>query len=253
MPHPNLSPQLNALVDDQIPYTSMKVGEILKIHALDAETGKPRTFRIQVVEFHTEEGGQHYPIFQFLRSRFHFFGKDRRTPTRIRAGSLAGAGISATHVPEFVLSMVGLGGIGLGRDYSFEYVGGTQNFAYAAGIAQIERLPCPDGWEVPSKRLSAYLKSVERIRKQEQERNALREKRLERALVIRTQNSVYYLSEVDDDGVRTFKREGDEEAKPARLIGVYVGGTLEVDILEEGQTMHSSRVVSIEPDPDADA
>lgn len=261
MGHPNLSPGLNALVENQARYADLKVGDTLEIFAQDAETHDVGSFRVQVVGFEplTEDakrkGLPAAPIFRFMGGDrpFHLYGTDRQTPVCLKKGTLAGAGISATHVPEFRLFMVGFGGIGAGRDYSFEYVGAKNEWAFAADIRDIVHHQSPREFRAPVKAVAAFLKRVERIRQETKRREELSAERLKRPLVIRTANSTYRLTG-DDEGVRVMTKDGDTACFKAKLYGACKGGQMNLDVLMNGEwrQMLSSIIVSIEPDPDAD-
>jgi hypothetical protein len=252
MPHPNLSPGINALIDSRISFDNLRPGNILNIRALDAEFKEQRPFQVRIADMKTDEKFRTMPIFQFMPGEFRFYGGDGRTPVRVRAGLLANAGTAATHVPEFVLGMLGFGGIDIGRDFSFEYVGGKDRCVIAARISYVTVLPYPDGWTKPAKRLEGHLRKVETVRRRQERIRRQRRTRLERALVVRTQNSVYLLSKTDKLGRRTMTRESDGETWEAKLISLRRGHSFEADILADGtwRTMGSSPVVSIEPDPD---
>lgn len=251
MPHANLSPRLNEIVDNQFSYRNMVLGDRLAIEAIDARTRTMALCHLQVVGFRPCEKIGHAPIFAG-GGRFSFIGEDRRTPTRFRRGTLMLGGVSATHVPDFVLSMVGFGGIGLGRDYSLEYIGGEDRFAYIHALRGIMRRPQPRGWTAPTEEVAAYLRSVEEVERRSAEAHVRRQIRLRRAMVVSTANSTYELGEADADGKRTLTKRGSDVVHQGQLIALRKGRGMEFDSFTVKQTMHTSTVERIDPDPDVD-
>ncbi len=170
--HANLVPQLHTIVDGQISYKRLDLGDVLDLFALDAETRKHRSFRIEVIGF--EEAGYSEkmprelcpsPVFRFQENLepFHLFGADRASPLQIAPGLIAQAGMSGAHVPEFHMHRVGFCMIGIARDYSFEYVGGTEDSAFAADIQRIQHLRPYQKPNVVAE-AAAFLEQVKRIR-----------------------------------------------------------------------------------------
>lgn len=251
MPHHSLSAGINAIVDSQIKYSDLTIGDRLTIEAVDARTRSHGQLQLQIVGFRPCEKLGPTPIF-CGGGRFALFGDDRRSPVQLRRGTLMLGGLSATHVPEFVLSMVGFGGIGLGRDYSFEYLGGTRRFAYLHALRGFQRRPAPRGWEAPEADVAAYLASVAEIERLADEAHARRAKRLMQAMAVFTANSTYDLGEADADGKRTLAKRGSDVVHEGQLISLCKGHGMEFDSFTVKQTMHSSTVERIEPDPDAD-
>ncbi len=249
MGHPNLSDRINDIVDGQLMYDEMRLGEILEITALGAETKLPGIIRVQVIYF-DDEGDSHIaPIFRFLDAEISLFGDNRTEPVKPKKGDLASPGISATHIPHFVMRMVGFGGIGIGRDYSFEYVGGKKEFMYAARIAKIARQGPPKGWRVPKTAVASFKRKVERIRRAEEEHRKEHELMLKKALVIRTANSTYTLTAADEGGVRDMTRNGEGEPQKAKLLAAKVGGPMLADIetsAKNWQALQTSAIVSID-------
>lgn len=249
MGHPGLSDSINAIVDNTLMYDELHLGEILEITALGAETKLPGIIRLQVVNLENEGDGHKAPIFRFLDTEISLFGDDRAEPVRPKKGDLAGPGISALHVPHFVMGMLGFGGIGLGRDYSFEYVGGKTDFMYAARIAKIARRPPPKGWREPKTAVARYKSKVERIRRAEEDRRKEHELMLKKALIIRTANSTYVLTAADAGGVRDMVRNGDGEPQKAKLLAASVGGPMLADVEtspKKWQSLQTSAIASIE-------
>jgi len=249
MPHPNLSPRLNAIVDSQLMYRDMQLGEILEITAKDARTGLPGILRLQVVHLEQDKDGGKAPIYRILKPSLALYGDDRQTPVNPKFRELAGPGISCIHIPRFVWSMLGFGGIGLGRDYALEYVGGREDFLYIHAIMQIARQPAPPKWRVPRTAIKRYLEAVKLIQAAAEKRKQEHQALLRRALVVKTANSTYRLSAVDEDGRRTLRKDGEDVARNAKLHGASVGGCMVVDIETEPrvwQPLQTSTVASIE-------
>lgn len=251
MAHRNLSPRLNAICDGQLMYRDMRVGETLTITARDARTGKSGTFRVRVISL--EDVSDPTPIFEFLEDDFALFGPDH-APMPIVGGMLAGAGLSAIFVPEFIFSMIGLGGIGIGRDYSFEYIGNTGETWAVWSISGIRRCEMAGNYQPPIEQLTNFLNKREQLKAMEDVARKHRQQRLKRAMTIMTKNSIYYLSAEEDNGQRTLSREGTPESYQGELLGsISVASRLNFDIkvgAQAGQTIETSTITAIDPDPD---
>lgn len=140
MGHPNLSPSLSRLVENQLMYRNMHPGEEIEIIATDAATGQPGRCRIRVVSIRrpAEEGDPPDATFEYLGDNFTFFSWEGRGRVTLTPGTLMEAGISATLIPHYIQRLVGFGGIGVGRDYCFQHVGGEYgHFAILHGITAI--------------------------------------------------------------------------------------------------------------------
>lgn len=244
MPHPNLSPQLSNMVDGQVMYRYMAPGSIIHVTALNSLGLIEGTFRIQVVAVIEVEPGQHKAIFCFKGDNFHFFdGKNE--PVIVSAGTLAESGVSATLYPQMVLFMVMLGGIGIGRDYSFEMVGGENVSVVAHGIKNIMVEEPPANWEAPD--ISAFIAQVADIRQTLEEEKATYNEFRRQGLRVRTVNSVYYFTPADQNfGTRTIRKEGGESCQ-GRLIYAEVGKRMEFDNFDNDQTVSTSEVLEITP------
>lgn len=126
MGHPNLSPSLSRLVENQLMYRNMHPGEEIEIIAIDAATQKPGCCRFRVVSIRqaAEKDGPPDATFEYLGDNFTFFAWEGRGQVTLVSGTLMEAGISARLIPQYIPRMIGLGGICVGRDYYFLHVGG---------------------------------------------------------------------------------------------------------------------------------
>ena len=126
MGHPNLSPSLSRLVENQLMERNMHPGEEIEIIAIDAATQKPGRCRIRVVSIRpvAEKDGPPDATFEYLGDDFTFFAWEGRGQVTLAPGTLMEAGISARLIPQYIPRMIGFGGIGEGRDYYFRHVGG---------------------------------------------------------------------------------------------------------------------------------
>ncbi|MFA6100319.1 MAG: hypothetical protein WC750_05650 [Patescibacteria group bacterium] len=249
MGHPHLTEHADAVPVAKVSYSDMQLGEILKLTALDAGNRGLKTFRIQIVGFVEEKHGLS-PVFRLLGDDFNFFGNDKTTPTRMRKGSLAGAGAAGTLIPQTVfINMVFWGEINLGRDCSFEYVDGREEFVYAAKISCIERWPRPASWREPKTAVARYVRKVARLCKQLANKEKAHGEKLKKPLIIRTANSVYRLSAAEEEGIRTLTNVGKSIVyDKARLTSAQVGGLLVIDVRADDKwiTLKSSVIQSID-------
>ncbi len=126
MSHPNLSPSLSRIVENQHMYRDMHPGEEIEIIALDAVTKQPNRCRIRVVSIRpaAEKDSPPDVTFEYLGDTFNFFAWEGRGQVMLPPGALMEAGISATLIPQYIQRLVGFGGIGVGRDYCFQHAGG---------------------------------------------------------------------------------------------------------------------------------
>lgn len=244
----HLTAHTNAVAVSQVKYSDMQLGEILKITAMDAGWGNPKTFLIQIVGF-VEGNYKRSPIFRFLDDAFNFFGNDKTTPITMRRGDLAGAGIAGMLVPHTMFNMTSLGEIKLGRDYSFEYVGGREEFIYAAKIVRIDCISRPASWREPKTAVARYVKKVARLCLRLAQEKKAQDEKLKRPLIVRTANSTYRLSAAEEEGIRTLTNVGRSIIyEQARLVSAQIGDILEVNVKADGKwvTLKSSLIQSID-------
>ncbi|MFH1367294.1 MAG: hypothetical protein ABIH38_04925 [Patescibacteria group bacterium] len=124
MGHPNLDPKLSMICDSQLKYRDMKLGQYIVITAEDAETGRPGKIRLRVLSIRKDKEDRLTVTFQYLGDNFTFWRPEARSKVKIKPETLMESGLSATLIPHFIMRMVGIGGIGSIRDYSFDCVGG---------------------------------------------------------------------------------------------------------------------------------
>lgn len=248
------SPKLESMVKTLLPYTDMKLGQIIKIWAIDALTGNENCLQVQVAGMAVDTRLGDLPIFQFLKSDFALFGHDRKTPFVPVAGTLAGAGITAQHLPTTDLCAFGLG-IGLGRDYSFRNVNGSHECAYVVMINRYEVYSPPADWRPDLKGLVNHVVKIDAIKVRLKGKGRRRAKGLLRQLIVRTGKVTYRLSAVGSSGIRTLSQVGYSWVCFGELIVAEVGRPMLFKITGggaylDGTTLETMIVESISPDPD---
>ena len=236
MGHPSLAPGLNELIDFQIMYRNMTLGEQLMVTGIDAVSKLPSSFKLEVARLVSQTGPDPVisAVFRFKDSGFQFHGDDGK-PRTVPAGTFAESGTAATHIPHFVLFMIGLGGISPGRDYSLESLAGGTEKVIVESIQNIVRVKPTKGWREPKREVDRFLA---RIKKRDKKRELMKlaekkrlAKRLETSVTIRTENSTYLLGPIQENGERTFQKEGSpsvERAKDAYLE--TIGARLSINI-----------------------
>ncbi len=252
MGHRSFSAALNAVIDGTLSYHDLQPGEILHIRARDARRETGGVLRLQVVAvLPSGRDGLHDPVFQFLGDDFAVYNTANE-PVVVPEGVLGQGGVSATLVPHIVLSMVAMNGIGLGRDWALDWVDGKHLQLKVHLITRIEREDPPLDWQLPAEALAVYLARVATAKEAEQVRRARREERLRRPMVVRTKSgSTYRLGPADTAGTRTLVREGSADEMRGMLIALHAGGSM-VFRYEDGQDLTTSRVIEIDPSPDAE-
>ncbi|MFA6160675.1 MAG: hypothetical protein WC766_00690 [Patescibacteria group bacterium] len=248
MSHPHLSKALNQVVEYTMPYSDMQLGEILKITATDVVFKTQKTLTVQIIGFDSSEE-KRLPVFRFIDCKVNLAGNDKSTPIRPHKGTIAGAGIACTHLPQMVWNMVGLGSIDIGRDYSFEYLDGREEFVYVCHIIRVERLPRPEKWREAKTVAQRYIRKVAHLRATLEKKRKAFDKRLLQAVEIKTANSVYRFDAAGQDGLRKMAKVGTGVLyTEVRIISANVGGSLVADVQINGrrQTMESSKIISIE-------
>ena len=182
MPHPNVDARISAIAESQIMYRDMVPGEIITITAEDAKSGQQKSFQIRIVETRPVPGKNLVEAtFEFWKGRFNFWLPNKAGTKAIKRGTLMESGLSAWWIPAFQLRLVGFGGIGQGRDYSFDDVSGQyQQIIIAHNISSIvsER---PDK---PIRNLPSTSKHLAAIKKTLTEFEAMVDSSLPEAIVL---------------------------------------------------------------------
>jgi hypothetical protein len=223
MVHPNLSLELNRIVDSQLAYQDLGEGDLVIIHAKNA-AGKNDELYLIVAGFSKEE--KPAPIF-FVVNRFTAYS-EKNLWLQLKEADLAQGGISANLIPELILCMIGVGGIGVGRDYSLEYINGTEKFAYIHAIRKIIHAKYELSEKVRpdlEKHIANYQRKVQKTKKRQQKKEEERKAKLLQPLTVYTINSTYELSKANSSGERTIK---------GGRLGTMTGRLL---CLKEGKSM----------------
>ncbi len=144
------------------------------IWAEDAETKEILSFCIRLVS--KRKTGKFPGVeatFEFLDNvnDFTFYTLHKKKKVKIPRGKFAEAGISADIISHFRRVLIDYGGIGIGRDFTFEHIGGnyTTDTIIAHNISKI--IQCrPESYQVPTQKLNNYFKKLEKTKKEYKER-----------------------------------------------------------------------------------
>lgn len=134
----HLSQEILRIVDNTFPYEEMRVGQTLRIWAEDAIERKSSFFNVVVLHTSKNTNGQTSVAFEFVQGDFNFNTDGPLRTRKLKPGTLMKGGISANLVPQPNYKMVYVGGIGIGRDHSFEFVDGETTSIIAHNIEAIE-------------------------------------------------------------------------------------------------------------------
>lgn len=149
----HLSPGLLRIVDlNGLPYDEMLPGQALRIYAQDAVAQESRSFSVDILEVRPPDASSSTKsaTLQYRSGDFNFYdGGDVSKVMRLKPGDLMENGVSGNLYPQFDAHMVYLGGIQLGRDHSFEYVGSQDLSVIARKIEMIEVKAPPSDFKVP--------------------------------------------------------------------------------------------------------
>lgn len=178
MDHPEsgrryLSPDILHVADNiGIRHQEMQPGQNLRIHAQDATTGEQSYFDVTVLSVRDVEGRSNKTAtLQYRGGTFNFYDGEDFTITnrtaQLEPGTLMENGISATLIPQTDYRLVYLDGIGLGRDHSFEFVGGENRSVIAHRVERIEIGTSPSDFQAPD--ISDHLKKIEKTRQRKRE------------------------------------------------------------------------------------
>ncbi len=245
MSHPNLSPELNRIIDSQLMYRDLGEGDLVIIHAKNA-AGKNDELYLIVAGFSKEDNPT--PIF-FVVNRFAAYN-EKNLWLQLKEADLAQGGISANLIPEIILCMVGVGGIGVGRDYSLEYINGTGQFAYIHAIRKIIHVKCELSEKVRpnlEKCIANYQRKVQKTKEKQKKKEEKRKAQLLQPLVVYTINSVYELSEANSSGNRTIKG-GKLGVMTGRLLYLKEGKSMILELFDDsrGNELTTSTVQKVE-------
>ncbi|MBI2405672.1 hypothetical protein HYV21_01310 [Candidatus Microgenomates bacterium] len=165
----HLSSEILSVVDNVLPYERMKIGQTLRIWAQDARTKQSTFFNIVVLSIRDLEDKQKEATFEYVQGDFSFYdGENPQRTIKLEPGTLMENGVSATLIPQQDMRMAYVGGIGKGRDHSFEFVNGTNQTIIAQAIEGIEVTEPSKYFQQPD--ITAHLNKIEATKnKQTQE------------------------------------------------------------------------------------
>jgi hypothetical protein len=177
----HLSPEILRIIDsiDGIKYEEMVPGQGLIIYAEDAETKQPSYFVVEVLSVRPSDNNKDLKTatLRYKGDNFSFYnGEDPQAkPIRLAPGTLMENGISGTFIPQRDIRMSYLGGIGLTRDHSFEYIDGEPQSVVVHNLKGIGVSKPPSDFKEPN--LKEYFEKIKVSRaKQEEERKIFSEK-----------------------------------------------------------------------------
>lgn len=148
----------------------MAVGQLIVIHAVDARTQQLSSFTIQVLSIRNLDGPSNTKAatFQLIDGEFTFHDANNpNSKTQIVPGTLMENGITATFLPQPNITLAYLGGIGIGRDHSFEFVNGEDRTVVAHQVEMIDIGVPPDNFTPPD--ISNHVTRISEVEAQRQE------------------------------------------------------------------------------------
>lgn len=170
----HLSPRILHIIDNLgVSYKEMEPGQALTIYAEDAVTKRPSSFIIEVLSVRKldESKDQLTVTLRYVTGDFGFYrGENPGTkPVKLLEGTLMESGISGNLIPQTDLRMVYLGGIGLTRDHSFEYLDGNDKSIIVHNLTAIDIGGPSKDWQQPD--LTEYFEKLKETKlRQEQEK-----------------------------------------------------------------------------------
>lgn len=181
----HLAPNLLRIVDlNGIRYSEMQPGQQLRIYAQDAVSRESGSFVVEVLNVRPVEPPSPLKTatLRYAEGNFLFWdGDDTSKTTKIPSGTLMENGISGSLYPQLDVHMTNFGGIGLGRDHSFEYVNGTEVSIIAHTIEMIDIKSSPKGYEPPD--ISDHLQRVAAVREQYKQNEVKRAELVRRVIL----------------------------------------------------------------------
>lgn len=193
MPNPNeaearrhLSPDILTAVDRSgIRYSEMAPGQPITVFAQDAITYEQGSFLLRVISVRDDEDHRNKDVtFEYVEGDFNFHvhsNNSQDRTTQLKPGALLETGVTATFVPVTDYRMVYMGGIGVGRDHSFEYVDGKDLTVVAHNITMLQQGETAPDFQAPD--ISEHLKKVKAAEKRASENERVREERVRRVVM----------------------------------------------------------------------
>lgn len=178
-----LSPEILRIVDNTLPYEQMQIGETLIVWAEDALTRQLTSFTILVVSIRENERGRKSATFEYVGDDFNFFdGENPQKTVKITAGTLMENGVSTTLIPQADYHLSYFGGIGRGRDHSFEFVGGEDHSVIVHKVSRIDVVAAQNNYQAPNY-LSLHLEKMEETKQRQMQDEGKRIAELERTVM----------------------------------------------------------------------
>lgn len=235
--HPYVDPSVFTILEKgTLPYKEMRIGQVLEIHAKDSRTGHIGRFSVQVVGFeYYKPNDVNQAVFRLL-DNFGFY-QCNSDPVTIEAGATMIGGTSEFHLPV-PSGMCYVGGIAIGRDYSFKYVAAEHGMLIVSGIHEIHEVD--PGGEFDFEDLSEYRRAIETLKarlaaeRQAREAEILKAKRV----VVKTANSTYEFGPADDQGVRRMEKRDGQHWDEAKLLFAERGRQMCCSVNDNGDWKH---------------
>lgn len=181
----HLSPDILRVVDNRgIGYQEMEPGQALTIYARDAKTKELASFTVTVASVRTldERKQTRTATLQYRGGEFNFYdGTNPNKTVQLEPGALMENGISATLIPQANYTLAYFGGIGLGRDHSFEFIDGEDRSVIVHGVDRIDVVTALVDYQAPD--LVNHLQRVEETRERQMEDEKRRVQEVDRLIM----------------------------------------------------------------------
>lgn len=173
----HISPELLGFIDGikGITYEEMVPGQGLIIYAEDAETRQQSFFVLEVLSVRQSDSNKDLKTatFRYKGDNFSFYNGEnpQAKPVRLEPGTLMENGVSGTFIPQRDIKMSYIGGIGLRRDHSFEYLDGGLKSVIVHNLKGMGIAKPPSDFEQPN--LKGYFEKIKSTKlRQEEERKS---------------------------------------------------------------------------------
>ena len=182
----HLSPDILTAIDRSgIRYSEMAPGQPITVFAQDAINHEQGSFLLRVISVRDDENHKNKDVtFEYVEGDFNFYVHSSNSQDRtsqLKPGALLETGVTAIFVPATDYRMVYMGGIGVGRDHSFEYIDGEDLTVVAHNITALEQGETTPDFKTPD--ISEHLEKVRAAEKRASENERVREERVRRVVM----------------------------------------------------------------------
>jgi hypothetical protein len=243
MSHSNIS-NPRTINRGTIAYGSLLSGEVIEIVAHDAIAESHDSVSLRIIGFRDET-----PIFMAGDGDLCFYETDRGRIAALERGIIALGGTAGTHIPQTANPII-RGAIAIGRDWSLNYVDGTNLQLFAHRVSLVQRYRAPQKWAAPKKALREYNAKVDALMAAEQQRSDWRE--YEGEMTILTLTDTYHVMNILERGERMLSHDKDSKniylvrLNSARVGGCLVASTVSVNGVHSA--IVSDPIISITPE-----